>query len=58
MRPENRQSFFAVSGAFLAEHLGGRFEPVGNDFKGSTIEVRAGAEQVPGLNDALKAIAK
>ncbi|HEY1628700.1 MAG TPA: S9 family peptidase, partial [Tepidisphaeraceae bacterium] len=58
VRPENRKSFFAVSEAFLAAHLGGRFEPVGKDFEGSTIEVRAGAEQVPGLDDALKSIAK
>ncbi|HMB94850.1 MAG TPA: prolyl oligopeptidase family serine peptidase, partial [Tepidisphaeraceae bacterium] len=54
VRPENRQSFFAVSEAFLAQHLGGRFEPVGNDFKGSTIDVSAGADQVPGLSDAIK----
>jgi dipeptidyl aminopeptidase/acylaminoacyl peptidase len=58
VRPENRQSFFAVSEAFLAEHLGGRFEPVGNDFKGSTIEVRAGEDQVPGLSDAMKQVQK
>ena len=53
VRPENSLSFFAVSEAFLAQHLGGRFEAVGEDFTGSTIEVPAGAGQVPGLVDAL-----
>jgi dipeptidyl aminopeptidase/acylaminoacyl peptidase len=52
-RPENRMSFNAVSEAFLAEHLGGRFEPVGNDFKGAKIEVPAGKDEVPGLAEAL-----
>ena len=52
-RPENRKSFNAVTEAFLAEQLGGRFEPVGEDFEGSTIEVPAGADDVPGLSDAL-----
>ena len=52
-RPENRLSFWAVTEAFLAEHLGGRFEPVGDDFEGSTIEVPHGAEQIPGLPEAL-----
>ena len=54
-RPENSISFTAVTEAFLAEHLGGRFEPVGNDFEGSSIEVQAGVEQVPGLEEALRA---
>ena len=49
-RPENNKSFNAVTEAFLAEQLGGRFEPVGNDFKGATITVPAGAEHVPGLD--------
>jgi dipeptidyl aminopeptidase/acylaminoacyl peptidase len=52
-RPENRMSFNAVAEAFLAEHLGGRFESVGDDFKGATIEVPAGDDQVPGLKEAL-----
>lgn len=52
-RPENRLSFNAVTEAFLAQHLGGRYEPVGQDFKGSSIEVPAGADQVPGLKAAM-----
>ena len=58
-RPPNRMSFFGVSEAFLAEHLGGRYQPLSeDDFEGSTIKVPAGAEQVPGLEPALPADAK
>ena len=39
-RPENRLSFFAVTEAFLAQSLGGRKEPIGDDFKGSSIEIK------------------
>ncbi len=52
-RPENRLSFFAVSDGFLAQCLGGRYEPVGDDFEGSSITVLAGPEHIPGLGDAL-----
>jgi hypothetical protein len=52
-RPMNRTSFYAVSEAFLSRCLKGRFEPVGNDFRGASIEVPRGAEFVPGLKDAL-----
>ena len=50
-RPENQVSFFAVMEAFLAEHLDGRFEPIGDAFAGSSVEVREGASLVPGLAD-------
>lgn len=53
-RPENRLSFYAVAEAFLSEHLGGRFEPVGEGFQGSKIQVSEGADQVPGLQAALE----
>jgi hypothetical protein len=55
-RPENRMSFNAVAEAFLAKHLGGRFEPVGDDFKGATIKVPTGDDGVPGLAEALKSV--
>ena len=55
-RPENRLSFYAVAEAFLSEHLGGRFEPVGEDFQGSKIRVPEGADQVPGLQAALASL--
>ncbi len=54
-RPENRMSFYAVAEAFLAEHLGGRAEPIGNDFANSTIQVPAGAEGIKGLKASLPA---
>ena len=54
-RPENDMAFNAVTEAFLAECLGGRVEPVGDDFEGSSISVPAGADGVPGLAEALPA---
>ena len=53
-RPENNLSFFAVTEAFLTGCLGGRHEPVGSDFEGSSITVPAGAEHIPGLSEAIK----
>jgi dipeptidyl aminopeptidase/acylaminoacyl peptidase len=52
-RPENRIAFFAVAEMFLAQHLGGVYQPVGNDFAGSSISVPEGAEQIPSLTQAL-----
>lgn len=52
-RPENRKSFNAVAEAFLAQQLGGEYEPIGDDFQKSSITVPAGAAGVPGLPDAL-----
>jgi dipeptidyl aminopeptidase/acylaminoacyl peptidase len=52
-RPENNMSFSAVAEAFLAGILEGRFEPIGEDFEGTSITVPTGAEQVSGLVDVL-----
>ncbi|MFZ3112418.1 MAG: prolyl oligopeptidase family serine peptidase, partial [Methanothrix sp.] len=52
-RPENRLSFYAVAEAFLSQHLGGRFEPIGDDFQNSSITVPVGVEEIPGLEDAI-----
>jgi dipeptidyl aminopeptidase/acylaminoacyl peptidase len=57
-RPENRMSFYAIAEAFLAEHLGGRYEPIGASFDGSTVTVPAGANDVPGLEAALSKMPK
>ncbi len=54
-RPENRLSFFAIAEAFLARCLGGRCEPIGDDFTGSSLTVPTGAGEVPGLSEALEA---
>ena len=52
-RPENNLSFFAVAEAFLAQCLGGRYEPIGGDLSGASMTVPAGSEHVPGLPEAL-----
>lgn len=53
-RPENNLAFTAVAEAFLARCLEGRFEPIGADFEGSSLQVLSGAEQVPGLSTAIQ----
>lgn len=57
-RPENNKAFNAVAEAFLSQHLGGRYEPVGGDFAGSSVTVPAGGDAVPGLSAALAAAKK
>jgi dipeptidyl aminopeptidase/acylaminoacyl peptidase len=52
-RPENRLSFYAISEAFLAQCLGGRVEPIGGDFSGSSVAVPAGKQFIEGLKEAL-----
>ncbi len=52
-RPQNRTSFNAVAEIFLAQCLGGAYEPIGSDFKGASITVPAGKENVTTLSDSL-----
>jgi dipeptidyl aminopeptidase/acylaminoacyl peptidase len=52
-RPENRIAFFAVAEAFLAQHLGGVYQPVGDDFVGASITVPEGAGQIPTIAGSL-----
>lgn len=52
-RPENRLSFNAVAEAFLSRCLGGRCEPICDDFTGASITVPVGADQVRGVPEAL-----
>lgn len=52
-RPENRLSFYAVSEIFLAQCLGGSYQPVGSDFDGSSITMPAGADYVHSVAGAL-----
>jgi dipeptidyl aminopeptidase/acylaminoacyl peptidase len=54
-RPENNIAFYAASEQFLAKCLGGRAEPYGKAFAGSSITSPYGAEFAPGLQDALAA---
>ena len=53
-RPENSKSFNAITEAFLARCLGGRAEPIGDDFNGANFTVPEGAKDVPGLAEALE----
>ena len=49
-RPPNLIAFMAVAEAFLSAHLGGVYQPmVATDFEGATIQLKAGADGVPGL---------
>lgn len=52
-RPENRLSFNAIAEAFLSSKLEGRYEPVGEDFTNSSLQVPEGAGLVPGLSAVL-----
>lgn len=49
--PGNRLSFFAAMEGFLGQCLGGRVEPIGDDFDDSSAQVIAGADYVEGLGD-------
>lgn len=57
-RPENRLSFYAVAETFLAQHLGGSYQPVDGDFQNSSISVPSGADEILGLPEALAHKAK
>ena len=52
-KPENRLAFFAVAEAFLATHLGGEYEAIGDAFSTAAFTVPAGAGQIPGLDAVL-----
>jgi dipeptidyl aminopeptidase/acylaminoacyl peptidase len=53
-RPENRFAFYAVTEAFLAENLGGRYQPIGDAFTGADFSIPDLDEGVPGVIEALK----
>jgi dipeptidyl aminopeptidase/acylaminoacyl peptidase len=53
-RPQNSLSFFAIAEGFLSQCLGGRYEPIGRDFDGSSVTVPEGAGIVPGLAAAMQ----
>src|SRR5580658_201663 len=54
-RQPNRTAFNAVAETFLAQCLGGSYQPVGDDFAGSSITVPTGADRVQDLGSALSA---
>jgi dienelactone hydrolase len=53
-RKENWISLFAIAERFFHEHLGGRYEPFGDDFRASSPQVLAGEPLIPELTAALK----
>ena len=48
-RPENNLSFNAIAETFLANCLGGRYQPIGSDLEGSSVQILEGKESIPGL---------
>lgn len=54
-RPQNNQSFYAACEIFLQQNLGGRAEPL-KLVPGTTINVPEGAQHIPGLAEAIKAL--
>jgi len=51
-RPVNNKAFFAITEAFLSQHLGGKYEPIDDDLVDSSAQIEAGASLIPGLEDA------
>jgi dipeptidyl aminopeptidase/acylaminoacyl peptidase len=54
VRPENKLAFYAVAEAFLAEYLGGWYEPVGVAFENSSITADSGRVRAwwrPSINE-------
>lgn len=45
-RPENRMSFYAVAEAFLQKYLGGKCEPVKDDFEGSSVQIQVDKDNI------------
>jgi dipeptidyl aminopeptidase/acylaminoacyl peptidase len=54
-RPANNIAFNAIAEGFLGKCLGGRVEPIGTDFDGSSLQVPEGAALLDGLEAAVKA---
>ena len=54
-REANRTAFNAAAEVFLGQCLGGSYQPIGDDAKGSTMQVPMGVEAITGLKDALQA---
>ena len=52
-KPENNLSFYAIAETFLGTCLGGRVQPVGDDFEGSSIEIVHGLEYMPAIKGTL-----
>ncbi len=53
LRPANSNAFNAIMEVFLANCLGGRYEPIANQIEGSSTQVPVGVEHIEGLAGAL-----
>lgn len=51
-RPQNSMAFWAVTEAFLAQHIGGRYQSIGSDVRESTAQIPVGTDLIPGLSDS------
>ena len=51
----NNFSFWAIADQFLAKCLGGRAAPLPSQFEGSSIQLEAGADYLPGVAAAVPA---
>jgi dipeptidyl aminopeptidase/acylaminoacyl peptidase len=54
-RTPNRMSFGVLAEIFLAQCLGGSYQPIGDDLAGSTLAVPVGAQYIHGLHEAMGA---
>ncbi|MEP4148303.1 MAG: S9 family peptidase [Halioglobus sp.] len=54
-KPENRLSFYAVTESFLSQCLGGRQQPIGDDFENSSIQILDGEEHIRSLSETQSA---
>lgn len=50
---QHQESLYPIAEAFLSKHLGGPFEPFGQNLQERTVTVPAGADEIPGLQSAL-----
>jgi dipeptidyl aminopeptidase/acylaminoacyl peptidase len=57
-RPPNNLAFMALTEAFLARFMGGRYEAIGDAFTDASVTVPVGAADVPGLEGKLPAKGK
>ena len=57
-RKEDWISLFAIAERFFHEHLGGRYEPIGDDLIASNVEVIEGERLIPDLAAAIQAKTK
>lgn len=53
-KPENNLSFYAVAESFLGTCLGGRVQPVGDDFEDSSIQIVHGLDYLPEISEQMQ----